>query len=162
MTDKKQSAALIQPLICGCSDELRDYWLAQQSEHDLSEIMSLSISQQRMLRKVWRMTMERPEGVMLRELAEQLSLSCSAVSVMVDAMVKRGVLVRQPSQEDRRKVLIRISDEGRAFSQKYDKMFESLCREFAASKSAEEMEAFTGMLEEFITFLYQKNEENKR
>ena len=158
MADKKQSAARIQTLICGCADELRDYWLAQQSEHDISEIMSLSISQQRMLRKVWRMTMERPEGVMLRELAEQLSLSCSAVSVMVDAMVKRRVLVRQPSQEDRRKVLIRISDEGRAFSQKYDKMFENLCQEFAASRSAEEMDTFTGVLEALITFLYQKNE----
>ena len=151
-----------QRMICDCADELRDYWLSNQSARAVKEIMSLSISQQRMMRKVWRMNTEQPDGVMLKELAEKLSLSCSAVSVMVDTMVKRGVLVRQPSQEDRRKVLIRISDEGRAFSQKYDKMFESLCREFAASKSAEEMEAFTGMLEEFITFLYQKNEENKR
>ncbi len=159
MAEESKNVGRIQQLICGCADELRDYWLAQQSAKDVSAIMALSISQQRMLRKVWRMTAERQDGVMLRELADQLSLSCSAVSVMVDAMVKRGVLVRQPSQEDRRKVLIRISDSGKAFSQRYDKMFECLCQEFAAGKSAAEMEAFTGMLDEFITFLYQKNEE---
>ena len=61
-----------QRLICDCADELRDYWLSNQSARAVKEIMSLSISQQRMMRKVWRMNTEQPDGVMLKELAEKL------------------------------------------------------------------------------------------
>ena len=62
-----------QRLICDCADELRDYWLSNQSARAVKEIMSLSISQQRMMRKVWRMNAEQPDGVMLKELAEKLT-----------------------------------------------------------------------------------------
>ena len=151
----------LQILICDCADELRDYWLIRQPKRDFNAISSLSISQQRMLRKVWRMTREHPEGVMLRELADKLSLSCSAVSVMVDSMVKRGILTRQPSRDDRRKVLIRISDGGMAFSRAYNDMFRALCREFAGTRAPEDMAVFMDVLKNFISYLYNKNEEKQ-
>ena len=147
-----------QRLICDCADELRDYWLGCQSAQAVKEIMSLSLSQQRMMRKVWRMNTEQPEGVMLKELAEQLSLSCSAVSVMVDTMVKRGILVREPSKEDRRKVLIRISENGLTFARAYEQFFDGICQEFASEQSPEEIEVFIKILEKLNIFLYNKTE----
>ena len=147
-----------QRLICDCADELRDYWLSNQSARAVKEIMSLSISQQRMMRKVWRMNAEQPDGVMLKELAEKLSLSCSAVSVMVDTMVKRGVLVREPARDDRRKVLIKISAEGRKFARVYEQFFDGVCQEFASEQSKEDMEIFVKMLNKLNIFLYNKTE----
>ena len=43
------------------------------------------------------------------ELAVQLGVSPPSVSVMVERLVERGLLVRERSREDRRKVVLRIS-----------------------------------------------------
>lgn len=149
----------IQQLICDCADDLRDYWLCRQSEQDIKDIMSLSLSQQRMIRKVWRMTQEHPEGIMLKELADNLSLSSSAVSVMVDAMVRRGILERQVSADDRRKVLIRISGAGVEFSRLFERFFDDICGQFAATQTPENMQIFFNVLKEFNIFLCNQNKE---
>lgn len=159
MDDGGISETNFQRLICDCADELRDYWLNRQSAQAVREIMSLSLSQQRMMRKVWRMNTEHPDGVMLKELAENLSLSCSAVSVMVDAMVKRGIFIREAAQDDRRKVMIRISENGRKIACEYEHFFDDICREFAAEQSREEIENFIRILDKLNIFLYNKQKE---
>lgn len=45
------------------------------------------------------------------ELAAQLGVSPPSVSVMVERLVERGLLVRERSTEDRRKVVLRISND---------------------------------------------------
>jgi DNA-binding MarR family transcriptional regulator len=47
----------------------------------------------------------------ISELAERLEVSPPSASVMVDRLVEKGVLTREQSREDRRKVLVRISTE---------------------------------------------------
>lgn len=108
----QENAAGICRQICMLADEMRDTWLQKQSRRKIKEIMSLTISQQRMLHAVWRMIRISPQGVMLKELADSLSLSCSAVSVMVDSMVRRGIFERDTDENDRRKIFIRITAEG--------------------------------------------------
>lgn len=51
------------------------------------------------------------------ELAAELGVSPPSVSVMVERLVERGLLIRQRSPEDRRKVVLRMSsDEALHFS----------------------------------------------
>lgn len=45
------------------------------------------------------------------ELAVQLGVSPPSISVMVERLVERGLLVRQRSVEDRRKVVLKMSSE---------------------------------------------------
>jgi DNA-binding MarR family transcriptional regulator len=45
------------------------------------------------------------------ELATQLGVSPPSISVMVERLVERGLLIRQRSAEDRRKVVLRMSSE---------------------------------------------------
>lgn len=45
------------------------------------------------------------------ELAAQLGVSPPSISVMVERLVERGLLVRERSQRDRRKVVIRMSND---------------------------------------------------
>ena len=148
-----------QRMICDCADELRDYWLVRQSEQDIKDIMALSISQQRMIRKVWRMTRSRSEGIMLKELAEKLSLSSSAVSVMVDAMVRRGILERQVSPDDRRRVMIRISGNGKEIDEKYDRFFDDISARFAETQTPENLQIFLNVLNDLNIFLDKQNKE---
>ena len=154
-----ESKVQFQRVICDCADELRDYWLCRQSEQDIKDIMALSISQQRMIRKVWRMTRSRSEGIMLKELAENLSLSSSAVSVMVDAMVRRGILERQVSPDDRRRVMIRISRNGEEIDEKYDRFFDDISARFAETQSPENLQIFLNVLNDLNVFLDKQNKE---
>jgi DNA-binding MarR family transcriptional regulator len=49
------------------------------------------------------------ETVSVTELAALLNVSPPSVSTMVDRLVERGLLTRTPSEQDRRKVVIRVS-----------------------------------------------------
>jgi len=51
------------------------------------------------------------EAVSVTELAVLLGVSPPSVSTMVDRLVERGLLSRTPSDQDRRKVVIRVSPE---------------------------------------------------
>ncbi|MBE6392037.1 MAG: MarR family transcriptional regulator [Lentisphaerae bacterium] len=159
MSEDKKNTMTFQRMICDCADELRDYWLVRQSEQDIKDIMALSISQQRMIRKVWRMTRSRSEGIMLKELAEKLSLSSSAVSVMVDAMVRRGILERQVSPDDRRRVMIRISGNGKEIDEKYDRFFDDISARFAETQTPENLQIFLNVLNDLNIFLDKQNKE---
>ena len=45
----------------------------------------------------------------ITDLANMLSVSPPSASVMVDRLVERGILIREPSRRDRRKVAVRLS-----------------------------------------------------
>jgi DNA-binding MarR family transcriptional regulator len=51
------------------------------------------------------------QTVSVTELATLLGVSPPSVSTMVDRLVERGLLTRTPSDQDRRKVVIRVSPE---------------------------------------------------
>lgn len=54
----------------------------------------------------------RTQGqITITELSEQLGVSPPSASVMVDRLVGKGILVREHSLKDRRKVVVRISPE---------------------------------------------------
>jgi DNA-binding MarR family transcriptional regulator len=66
----------------------------------------LSVSQLHVIRLV------RKQGVLaMSELAELLAVSPPSASAMVDRLVEKGVLCRERSTQDRRKVVVRISPE---------------------------------------------------
>jgi len=51
----------------------------------------------------------RHESVTITKLSEILSVSPPSASAMVDRLVEKGMLIRERSPEDRRKVLVRVS-----------------------------------------------------
>ena len=148
--------------ICMLADEMRDTWLQQQSRSRIREIMSLTISQQRMLRTVWRMKEVSPQGVMLKELANSLSLSCSAVSVMVDAMVRRGVLERATDACDRRKIFIRVTDSGLHHAKLCEEGIGSIGIPFFDGVPEEKIDKVMEFLDEFQEFFTNIKKENEK
>ncbi len=53
------------------------------------------------------------EGIRMRELARKMGGSFSNATVLVDRLVERGLVERLAEPEDRRVVLVRVSEEGR-------------------------------------------------
>ena len=94
----------------GAVDRFRERMICSQPMKFDVDILSLTMSQQRLLREILLQTAPESEGVSLKKLADELNLSSSAVSVMVEMLVQKKVLERKSSEVDRRQVLIRLSD----------------------------------------------------
>ena len=66
----------------------------------------LSVAQHNMIQ-----TVRFREELSMSELADLLSVSAPSASTMVDRLVEKGILTREPSPKDRRKVVVKISPE---------------------------------------------------
>jgi len=76
----------------------------------------LSFAQMRALRFV------RTRGQLsITKLAELLNVSAPSASTMVDRLVEKGVLVREPDPADRRKVIVTVSQDMVAISEQIEK-----------------------------------------
>ena len=90
---------------------IHDQILKIQSQHlssrEAGPLKELSLAQLHMIRVI------RTLGPLaMSELAEQAGVSPPSASAMVDRLVEKGVLVREHSTEDRRKVVVQISPAG--------------------------------------------------
>lgn len=115
--------------------------------------IDLTVSQQRLLRRLYLMTEEQSEGVSLKTLADELGLSSSAVSVMVDVLVRRGVLNRESSPADRRQILIRFSAEAWKSIRGTEKFCDEKLSGFFDNLSPEEAERTRQIIQHFIVEL---------
>jgi len=77
----------------------------------------LSMAQVHVLMRIRRMG-----EVSLTELADHLGVSPPSASAMVDRLVDKTMLTRKPSEEDRRRVVIRISPEALKEIQKIEQV----------------------------------------
>ncbi|MBR7130477.1 MAG: MarR family transcriptional regulator [Lentisphaeria bacterium] len=159
MRDRNNEPAYtdIGGMICDAADELRDiWWSCKLPEEVKREIMKLTVSQQRMLRMVWRLTRDSSRGIMLRELADKFGLTSSAVSVMVESLVKIKCLERTVDPDDRRKVMIKISADGMKQCRIAEESFSEKIAEFVETYDADKLAAFKGVLTDFTKFLILK------
>lgn len=119
----------------GSVDRFRERIICSHPFNFDVDILSLTMSQQRLLRELALQTGPESEGISLKQLADELNLSSSAVSVMVEMLVQKKVLERRSSEVDRRQVLIRLSDAAWESVAVYD----DVCRSFFEEFSDEEM-----------------------
>ena len=87
---------------------IHDRILKVQSQHlsacEAGMASDLSMSQLHMIRIVW-----ENGSVAMTELAHQMGVSPPSASVMVERLVTKGILCREPCKSDRRRVLVRIA-----------------------------------------------------
>ncbi|MBQ7190607.1 MAG: MarR family transcriptional regulator [Kiritimatiellae bacterium] len=74
--------------------------------HFKYDLRTITLQQVKVIEEVF---YSSPSGVNLKDLAERLGITSSAASQVVDGLVKDGLLLRIPSQTDRRSVLITFS-----------------------------------------------------
>ncbi|MCQ2352945.1 MAG: MarR family transcriptional regulator [Victivallaceae bacterium] len=87
-------------------------------------------------------------GLMLKDLAAQLRLTPGAVSLLVDALVRQGILSRKVSESDRRAVSITLSESGEEFRSKIETFFDELSREIMQDIPADDLAAFLRVLDQ--------------
>lgn len=94
--------------------------------------------------------LSRRQEVTVGALAEQMRLDHSRVSRVVADLVKRGVLRREASQEDARRTLVALTDEGVAWLDRMNEVKHELIGQILADWSHEDLELFGSLYDRFV------------
>ena len=108
----------------------------------------LELSHLDMLSLVRRLS--RVQEVTVGALAEQMRLDHSRVSRVVADLVRRGVLRREASQEDARRTLVALTDEGIAWLDRMNDVKHEVIGQILADWSHEDLDRFAELYERFV------------
>ncbi|PPD57440.1 MarR family winged helix-turn-helix transcriptional regulator [Dehalogenimonas etheniformans] len=93
----------------------------------------------------------RHEGIGIKELASKLGISSSAATQLVDGLVDKGMLLRQPALEDRRALRLSLPKESRKKIEALKvQRLERFCAVFS-SLDDEEFRTLIGLLDKVVT-----------
>jgi DNA-binding MarR family transcriptional regulator len=90
------------------------------------------------------------DGIAINELAKRTSLAKSTLTSMLDRLEEDGHVVRVPSDEDRRKILIKRTEKDRAWQETYVQVSREMAELFYAGFSANEIDTFEAYLSRIL------------
>ena len=85
------------------------------------------------------------------ELAKKTALKKSTLTSMLDRLEEQGYILRVPSKEDRRKILIKRTEKDKAFQQLYLNVSEEMIRIYYQGFSKREIEQYEDSLNRIFT-----------
>ena len=94
--------------------------------------------------------LSRMQEVTVGALAEQMRLDHSRVSRVVADLVKRGVLRREASQEDARRTLVALTDEGVVWLDRMNEVKHEVIGQILSDWSHEDLDLFAELYERFV------------
>lgn len=112
------------------------------AKHELSEI---SPAQGRILFVLW-----NKDGISIQELAKKTSLGKSTLTSMLDRLEQNGFVKRVPSKEDRRAILIRLTEKDRKCRDLYTKISKEKIELFYRGFTSREIDAFENYLQRVL------------
>lgn len=121
-------------------------------EVGLSEINS---AQGRILFVLW-----QQDNIAMNELARRTALEKSTLTRMLDRLEDAGLVARVAAEEDRRKVLVRLTSESREMKNKYQQVSQSMVEIFYNGFSDKEIEEFEDYLQRVFRNLASFEEQN--
>ena len=105
--------------------------------------------------------LSKSQEVTVGALAEQMRLDHSRVSRVVADLVKRGVLRREASQEDARRTLVALTDEGLGWLDRLNEVKHEVIGQILSDWSHEELELFGSLYDRFVQKFEQYALENE-
>lgn len=94
--------------------------------------------------------LSRAQEVTVGALAEQMRLDHSRVSRVVTDLVKRGILRREVSQEDARRTLVALTDEGVAWLHRMDQVKHDVIGQILSDWNNEDLKRFAELYDRFV------------
>lgn len=103
--------------------------------------IEISSGQGRILFVLW-----KKEYLTVGEISRQTSLAKNTVSVVIDGMVRKGLLERKADPENRRQTMISLTENARSMRDKYVAVSEQMNELFYQGFSEKELKEFEGYL----------------
>ncbi|MCJ7623081.1 MAG: MarR family transcriptional regulator [Anaerolineaceae bacterium] len=111
-------------------------------KHDIQEI---NPAQGRIMFALW-----RNDDISINQLAKETALGKSTLTSMLDRLEQAGFVTRVPSQEDRRKTLIRRTEKDKAWQDVYVRASQDMADIFYEGFSGDEINVFEEYLERIL------------
>lgn len=86
------------------------------------------------------------EPLRMKELAQKMGVTTGTLTVQVDRLERMGMVKRMPHHEDRRSILVALTDEGRVQSDEHHALHDQLTCDITCKLSDAEREALAGLL----------------
>ena len=83
----------------------------------------------------------------MKDLADKLGVTTGTLTVLVDRLVKNGLVERQTTEGDRRAVAVNLTVTGQQMFAEHDQLHLQLTKEMTASLDANECQQFLSFLE---------------
>lgn len=120
----------------------------QQKEVRLSEQLGITVAEFRCLR-----CFRRERELQVSTLVARLHLSASRITRLLEALENRGYLVRSIDREDRRNILVRLTDKGYDFSRSLEQRYTQIHVEILSGIPEHLHESVVASLENLLSSL---------
>lgn len=87
-----------------------------------------------------------PEGVMLKEVADELKLTPGAISQSVDVLVRENLVERTTSPSDRRAIQLRPTAAGLVLKEQHSQNIENIMEKISQDVASEDFAVFSRVL----------------
>src|SRR4030065_1496528 len=114
-------------------------------EYELEEI---NPAQGRILFALW-----QKDGISIRELAKKPSLEKATLTSMLDRLEDTGHLVRVPSKEDRRKIIVKLTEKDKKLQNVYMQLSKEMTELFYKELTKKEIDYFETYLRQILNNL---------
>ncbi len=112
--------------------------------------IEISGGQGRILFVLW-----KNDNLTVSEISQKTSLATNTVSIVVDGMVRKGILERNINPDNRRQTIISLTDYARNLREKYEKVSQQMNHLFFRGFSEEERVEFERYLARVLDTLTQ-------
>jgi DNA-binding MarR family transcriptional regulator len=119
------------------------------------QIEEINSAQGRILFVLW-----EKDNIPISELSEKTQLEKSTLTCMLDKLENDGFIIRLPSKEDRRKILIQRTEKDKQFQEKYLAISDEMNNLFYKNFSELEIDLFEKSLQRILDNLVK--EKNKK
>jgi len=120
-------------------------------EYDLNEI---NPAQGRILFVLW-----ENDGIPIHELSEKTLLKKSTLTSMLDRLEDMGYIIREPSKNDRRKIIIKRTEKDKAFQELYLQVSKEMTDLFYNGLTEEEIDQLEAWLRKILDNLTNADKE---
>ena len=89
----------------------------------------------------------------MKELADKLGITTGALTVLVDRLVRGGLVARVPNEHDRRSIMVRLTTEGEKLFQEHHELHNQLTLELVSALEADETKILLRILRKINSIL---------
>ena len=93
---------------------------------------------------------ERPEGLWQKDLAGEAGINASSASELIGRLEEDGYLVRETDENDRRAVLLKLTEAGKARAEEIKAERESFLSELFSKLTEDEKETLSNLLDKLL------------
>jgi len=83
----------------------------------------------------------------MREIADKARVRQSTMTVMIDKLIKKGFVERSRSEEDRRIVMVQLTEKGKQAHKEHDKLHHKVTKKWLDILNLKEQEQLLSLLE---------------